>query len=163
MCVTESDVGRCILKVLAGLCRFRKMGLDAWSCALCWAGQQRVTVRPAPGERSTERPTGLRATGQVPGSGNIWTYAAIKVHLHVFGNSFKRRMVFGKISDRFTGWEDLKRSMMLRLSEQVRWSLRLLLRPPRRRSIKRIYKTLPALRGVDNNIWWFNRDVALAL
>lgn len=35
-------------------------------------------------------------------------------------------MVLGKVGDRFTSWEDLKRSMMLRLSEQVRWSLRLL-------------------------------------
>lgn len=75
--------------------------------------------------RERETPSDRQVSGQVPGSGNIWIYAAINVHLHVFRDSFKRRMVFGKVGDRFTSWEDLKRSMMLRLSEQVRWSLRL--------------------------------------
>lgn len=113
--------------------------------------------------REREAPSDSGQPDKSPGSGNIWTYAAIKVHLHLFLDSFRRRMVFGKVGDRITSWENLQRSMMPRLSEQVRWSLRLLLRPPHRRSIKRIYKAFPALRGVNDSIWWFNRDVALAL
>lgn len=120
--------------------------------------------------REREAPSDRQVSGQQDKSPALETfgltpqlkYTYICLEIVVSGGWFFF-FFFGKVGDRFTSWEDLKRSMMLRLSEQVRWSLRLLLRPPHRWSIKGIYKALPALRGVNDNIWWLNRDVALAL
>lgn len=71
MCVTESDVGRCILKVLAGLRRFRKVGLDA-GAALCAerasSGSLSVLLREG------EAPSGRQVSGQLDKSPALETF-----------------------------------------------------------------------------------------
>lgn len=78
-------------------------------------------------ERSTRRATCLRTTGQVPDSGIIWTYVAIEPS-SVSACIYIRESSSWKSPRPPCKLEHHKRSMMLRPSEQVRWSLRLFLR-----------------------------------
>lgn len=56
MYLTESDtLGGVFWKSWPDLRRFRAIWLDAWSCALCGAGQQHVTVRPSCSGREKHR------------------------------------------------------------------------------------------------------------
>lgn len=123
MYLTESDtLGGVFWKSWPDWRRFRAIWLDAWSCALCGAGQQHVTVRPSCSGREKHRQVSGQADnspapeafGLTPQS----KYICICLEIFLRGGSCLEKSAIDC-------WRDHKRSMMLRLSEQVRWSLRL--------------------------------------